>query len=369
MTNFRHLIFTKCKNKKKKITGPTGPQGDTGPQGFNGPQGLQGDNGLQGDVGPQGIQGLQGDVGPQGIQGLQGDVGPQGIQGLQGDVGPTGLQGNVGPQGIQGLQGDVGPQGIQGLQGDTGPQGIQGLQGNVGPQGLQGDVGPQGIQGLQGDTGPQGQASVDENNNILLGNWSGTGSTGLANLAIGNNIGDKTLTQNGNWNIAIGLNSGVEQNNDQNIAIGSASGNSQSGSSIAIGRRSGQNQDNNTVALGLFSLDQIGSVNSQPNGSIILNTQGINEFNDTSPLNQNSTYICPIRNDTDFDSYNQQITPPKNLMYNTNTKEVNTNGSVWSSKIILYNTNDNTKYIELTCDNNGQILVNGSNYNNDTFQT
>ena len=366
MTNFRHLIFTKCKNKKKKITGPTGPQGDTGPQGFNGPQGLQGDNGLQGDVGPQGIQGLQGDVGPQGIQGLQGDVGPQGIQGLQGDVGPTGLQGNVGPQGIQGLQGDVGPQGIQGLQGDTGPQGIQGLQGNVGPQGLQGDVGPQGI---QGDTGPQGQASVDENNNILLGNWSGTGSTGLANLAIGNNIGDKTLTQNGNWNIAIGLNSGVEQNNDQNIAIGSASGNSQSGSSIAIGRRSGQNQDNNTVALGLFSLDQIGSVNSQPNGSIILNTQGINEFNDTSPLNQNSTYICPIRNDTDFDSYNQQITPPKNLMYNTNTKEVNTNGSVWSSKIILYNTNDNTKYIELTCDNNGQILVNGSNYNNDTFQT
>ena len=366
MTNFRHLIFTKCKNKKKKITGPTGPQGDTGPQGFNGPQGLQGDNGLQGDVGPQGIQGLQGDVGPQGIQGLQGDVGPQGIQGLQGDVGPTGLQGNVGPQGIQGLQGYVGPQGIQGLQGDTGPQGIQGLQGNVGPQGLQGDVGPQGI---QGDTGPQGQASVDENNNILLGNWSGTGSTGLANLAIGNNIGDKTLTQNGNWNIAIGLNSGVEQNNDQNIAIGSASGNSQSGSSIAIGRRSGQNQDNNTVALGLFSLDQIGSVNSQPNGSIILNTQGINEFNDTSPLNQNSTYICPIRNDTDFDSYNQQITPPKNLMYNTNTKEVNTNGSVWSSKIILYNTNDNTKYIELTCDNNGQILVNGSNYNNDTFQT
>jgi len=366
MTNFRHLIFTKCKNKKKKITGPTGPQGDTGPQGFNGPQGLQGDNGLQGDVGPQGIQGLQGDVGPQGIQGLQGDVGPQGIQGLQGDVGPTGLQGNVGPQGIQGLQGDVGPQGIQGLQGDTGPQGIQGLQGNVGPQGLQGDVGPQGI---QGDTGPQGQASVDENNNILLGNWSGTGSTGLANLAIGNNIGDKTLTQNGNWNIAIGLNAGVEQNNDQNIAIGSASGNSQSGSSIAIGRRSGQNQDNNTVALGLFSLDQIGSVNSQPNGSIILNTQGINEFNDTSPLNQNSTYICPIRNDTDFDSYNQQITPPKNLMYNTNTKEVNTNGSVWSSKIILYNTNDNTKYIELTCDNNGQILVNGSNYNNDTFQT
>ena len=303
MTNFRHLIFTKCKNKKKKITGPTGPQGDTGPQGFNGPQGLQGDNGLQGDVGPQGIQGLQGDVGPQGIQGLQGDVGPQGIQ------------------------------------------------------------------GLQGDTGPQGQASVDENNNILLGNWSGTGSTGLANLAIGNNIGDKTLTQNGNWNIAIGLNSGVEQNNDQNIAIGSASGNSQSGSSIAIGRRSGQNQDNNTVALGLFSLDQIGSVNSQPNGSIILNTQGINEFNDTSPLNQNSTYICPIRNDTDFDNYNQQITPPKNLMYNTNTKEVNTNGSVWSSKIILYNTNDNTKYIELTCDNNGQILVNGSNYNNDTFQT
>ena len=26
-------------------------------------------------------------------------------------------------------------------------------------------------------------------------------------------------------------------------------------------------------------------------------------------------------------------------------------------------------YIELTCGNNGQILVNGSNYNNDTFQT
>ena len=40
-----------------------------------------------------------------------------------------------------------------------------------------------------------------------------------------------------------------------------------------------------------------------------------------------------------------------------------------SSKIILYNTTDNTKYIELTCGNNGQILVNGSDYNNDTFQT
>jgi hypothetical protein len=160
----------------------------------------------------------------------------------------------------------------------------------------------------------------------------------------------------------------VEQNNNQNIAIGTASGNLQSGSSIAIGRRAGQNQGNNTVALGLFSPEQIGSVNPQPNGSIILNTRGVNDFNDINPLNVNSTYICPIRNDSDYDSYNQQTTPPENLMYNTDTKEVNTNGSVWSSKIILYNLNDNTKNIELTCGDNGKILVNGSDYNNDTFQ-
>ena len=102
-------------------TGPSGTNGVTGPTGASG--GSPGATGSTGDTGPSGPTGSTGSTGPTGPTGSTGPTGDTGPTGPTGSTGPTGDTGPTGPTGDTGPTGPTGgsPWFSTNYQGPTGP--------------------------------------------------------------------------------------------------------------------------------------------------------------------------------------------------------------------------------------------------------
>jgi hypothetical protein len=157
-------------------------------------------------------------------------------------------------------------------------------------------------------------------NSIAIGYSSGRGNQGAYSIAIGEQSG---YSNQNNYNVSIGYYSGQFSQGQNSVAIGNSSGQGSQGQySTAIGYNSGMyNQGQYSIAIG----NQAGMTN-QSSQSICINAS-----TDSLSATNQGTYINPIRNDTTNNTL---------MCYNTTTKEINYNSTVYSTLASNYMTSD-----------------------------
>lgn len=244
-------------------TGPTGSIGFIGPTGFIGSLGEN----ITGPPGPMGSTGTMGSTGMTGTIGFTGPMGPTGETGPTGFMGKTGFTGWSGPTGSKGTSG---PTGSTGLRGKTGPTGSTGNTGSTGFTGEAGTTGWTGMTGplismydYEGGTGFWGTNSTipfsNAINNTRFPSYFyptvfGTGVDDISNEAVvfGHHYMFGTGSNNANYTVAIGHQTGQINQSSGSIAIGYQSGMSQQGTgSISLGYQAGLIGKNvDTIAIG-----------------------------------------------------------------------------------------------------------------------
>jgi hypothetical protein len=163
--------------------------------------------------------------------------------------------------------------------------------------------------------------SYQKNNAVAIGSSSGLLSQGLNSVAIGYGAGSENQNQN---SVSLGSQAGQYNQNINSVAIGNLAGNNnQNSSAIAIGYNAGiDSQGQYSVAIGYNA----GRTN-QSSQSIAINAS-------TSDLvaNQQGIFINPVRNVNS----NQNI-----ITYNTSSKELTYDSSLYSTIMNNYMTSDN----------------------------